>query len=366
MKFVVVAALLAVASPALAQTEDTGYPANTTIKGYAKRDRLVIGGLDSVALSQLHEVEGFRGGVGAGTMLSKIRSGGEEDTISSPVGTVNAYYGWEHLTAGVTGSYLTAENKGSEDFSEKFQSRKALPQLAYTFGRSITLGAGVEVNWLDVTESGTEDNKFAYTLQRPIAGLAFHTPKMEFGVTHSGEVQDSTTLSADASREGTLSLAAPLGTENTRAVYLPAETTVYGRGNVTDHVSLMSSVAMSRYDGNVDGSIELFEKYDARDRLAGKVMASYWTQARSRVTLAAEYKGGATSAIGSDETGLGYRLVNTYGGAIEGVLSLNRKTYISLLGGYSRGERDDTSNADVRYSAREESTRVVASMAVKI
>lgn len=366
MKSLLVVALLAtVACPALAQTEETGYPANTTIKGYAKRDRLVIGGLDSVALSQLHEVEGFRAGLGAGTLASTVRSGGEESTINSPLGSINAYYGWEHLTAGVTGSYLSAENNGGAELSETFRATKALPQLAYTFGRNITLGAGVEASWLDVTESATAESKFGYMLRRGIAGLAYHTPKLEVGVTYSSDVQDSDTLSTEADRTDTLSLAT-VATENTRSVYIPAEGTIYGRGNVTDHVSLMSSLAMSRYDGNVDGSIELFDRYDARDRLAGKVMASYWTQARSRVTLAAEYKGGATSAIGSDESGLGYRLVNTYGGTVEGVLSLNRKTYLSLLAGYARGERDDTSNEGVRYSAREMATRIVGSLAVKI
>jgi hypothetical protein len=130
---------------------------------------------------------------------------------------------------------------------------------------------------------------------------------------------------------------------------------------------LTSSVSLARYDGNVTGAVKLFDDYKTEDRLAAKLLGTYWTSQRSRVSLAAEYKGAATSAVGSEEAGLGYRLANLYGGTVEGILSVNRKTYLGLNASYMRGERDDVeSRSLVRYSAREESSKVSGFVTVKL
>ena len=129
----------------------------------------------------------------------------------------------------------------------------------------------------------------------------------------------------------------------------------------------MSTVSMSRYDGNVDGAVALFDQYNTADRLASKVTGTYWTPNRSRISVAAEYKGAATTAVGTEEAALGYRLANLYGGSVEGVLSLDRKTYIGLNAGYMRGERNDTLNAtSERFAGTEKTAKFAGFVTVKL
>jgi hypothetical protein len=345
----------------------TGYPANTTIRDYAKRDRVQIGGLSYVSPSQLHENAGLRTRFGAEVQQSDLRLGGVKTELTTPSATASVAYGWDSLTIGLDASYLSAENDSKGLIDESFRSTKAIPQIAYTLGSNVTIGAGAELNWLDVKEEGLREDEFSYQLTRPIAGISFHTPQYEFGLSYAGEVIASDELSSGINREGTLSLSS-FTSELTgeRSVYLPAQATLFARGNLTDNVSLMSSVTMSRYDGNVQGAVGLFEDYKDSDRLAAKLMGTYWTDTRSHISLAAEYKGAATTAVGSDEAGLGYRLVNLYGGSIEGAVAFNRKAYVGLLASYTRGERSDTDDKGVIYSGQEESTRVAGFVTVKI
>ncbi len=361
--------LSGVASIAVAQ-DATLYPENTTIKGYAKRDRVLLGSEGYVSPTQLHEIKDYRIEVGAESTQSKLKNSdtGYDSTISAPVGTLMAAYGNDHWAFGLDASYLSARNDSSgvvNAVDEKFQSTKVIPQVAYTFGQNVTLGVGGEFNWLKDSDSDNEKS-FEYQLGRGLAGLALHTEKMEIGLAYAGEVQASDTLANGESRAVT-TFAAVNTSANTeeRAVYLPAETTVYARGNLADNISLMGVATMARYDGNVDGAIALFDDYKSEDRLAGKLIGTYWTEGRSRVSLAAEYKGGATTAVGSDEAGLGYRLANTFGGTIEGVMSLDRKTYIGLLAGYSAGARDDKADDGTVYKADESATKIAGMVAVK-
>ncbi len=356
-----------VGTAAQAQTSADLYPVNTTIRDYAKRDRLVLGGLEYISPAQLHENAGFRARLGADVQNSKLNKLGQKSDLNTPIANAAVAYGLYSLTLGLQASYLDATNEGKNVAStEDFKATKFRPEVAYTFGPNITAGVGVELSNLDVKEELSTLNKYSYEYQRPVAGLAFHTPKLEFGLAYAGEVQGSDKLAGKTDRVGTLSIATS-NEANERAVYLPAMGTVYARGNLSDSFSLTSSVSMARYDGNVDGAVKLFDDYKNADRLAAKLLGTYWTSARSRVSLAAEYKGAATSAVGSEEAGLGYRLANLYGGTVEGILSLDRKTYLGLNASYMRGERDDVeSRSALRYSAREESSKVSGFVTVKL
>ncbi len=92
----------------------------------------------------------------------------------------------------------------------------------------------------------------------------------------------------------------------------------------------MAIAGMTRYDSNVDGALGAFDDFDVRDRINGKLVGTFWDGERSRLSLIGEYKGGATTAIGSDEAGLGYRVVNSYGGSAEGVITQTVRLILAL------------------------------------
>jgi hypothetical protein len=355
------------ATTAHAQVDASQFPANTTIRDYAKRDRLLLGGLEYISPAQLHENAGLRARVGADLQMSQLEQLGQESDLRTPTASAAFAYGLTDLTLGVQTSYSSATNeaKGPLTAEEEFTALKVRPEVAYTFGANLTAGVGIEFSSLDVREDLNTVNEYDYDYARPVAALSFHTPKLEVGAVYTAEVQDSATR-GNANREGTLSLATSADADE-RAIYLPAMGTLYARGNLTNAFSVTSAVSVARYDGNVDGAVQLFEDYKTEDRLAAKLLGSYWTTERSRVSLAAEYKGAATTAVGSEEAGLGYRLANLYGGTVEGILSLNRSTYLGLNASYMRGERDDTeSTTAVRYNGKEETSKVSGFVTVKL
>lgn len=354
------------ATQAAAQDESE-YPLNTTIRDYAKRDRLLIGGLDYISPSQLHENEGMRARLEAETQNSELTKQGADSDLITPSVTVGAAYGWQSFTLGVQGTYINAENEGEgpTEVKEEFEGTRIMPEIAYTFGKYFTAGVGVEFTQLDVEETLGVTNEFGYDFPRAIAGLSYHEPAYEIGLAFTSEVQDDDTLSV-VRDEPSLSLAATTA-PNERAIYLPAMGTAFARGNLTDNFSVLSAVSYARYDGNVDGAVPLFEDYKSADRFAGKLLGTYWTSARSRVSLAAEYKGAATAAINTEENLLGYRLANLYGGTLEGILAINRLAYIGLNASYMRGERGDTEDASgVRYTAKEETQKYAGFVTVKL
>ncbi len=344
------------------------YPENTTVRDYAKRDRLLIGGLEYVSPSQLHENAGMRARLEAEVQNSELRKQGTQSKLNTPSVNAGVAYGWQSLTLGLQANYLSAENNGSEALAptEKFESKKFIPELAYTFGANFTAGIGVEYTRLDLSEKVDVSNDFNFSYNRPIAGIAYHNPKLEIGLSYTGEVQANDQGTNTNGRALGLTLAQSPSIDE-RDVYLPAMGTLYARGNLTDNFSLMSSVSMARYDGNVDGAVRLFDNYEYKDRLAAKLIGTYWTTARSRVSIAAEYKGAATTAVGSEESGLGYRLANLYGGTVEGILSIDRTTYLGLNASYMRGERNDLEPiTGVQYAGREQSTKFAGSVTVKL
>ena len=357
---------LIVAMPLMAQDmESTKFPENTTIRDYAKRDRLLLGSLYQISPAQLHENAGLRTRAGVTWQNIAIERGNIDSDLQSPTLTANIAYGWDRLTLALDASYLDASNDSEDAIDEDFQSTKLIPQIAYTLTPNVSFGAGVELSTLNVTENGQNEVEFDYSITRPFLGMAYHTKTFEIGFNYSAEVQTDDTLGADERREGTLSLAS-LNADRKRSIYLPEMATIYGRGNLTPNFSMLSTLSMTRYDGNVEGAVQLFENYETADRLAAKLVGTYWTDKRSHISLAAEYQGATTTEIGTDEALLGYRLVNLYGASLEGALSLNRKAYIGLLASYMRGERSDTSDAGLRYSGSEDLSRFSGFVTVKL
>ena len=103
---------LLVGATAQAQTSSELYPENTTIRDYAKRDRLVIGGLEYISPAQLHENTGLRARVGADVQASKLSKDGLKSDLNTPTANVAVAYGLYHLTLGLQASYLDATNEG--------------------------------------------------------------------------------------------------------------------------------------------------------------------------------------------------------------------------------------------------------------
>ncbi|MBC7530065.1 MAG: hypothetical protein H7318_00705 [Oligoflexus sp.] len=355
------------------------YPVNTTVRDYAKRDRLLIGGLDYVSPSQLHENAGLRARLEGETQVSQLRKNGVGSDLQDPSINAAVVYGWQDLTFGVNGGYSDAQNRSTDvnDNKEHYKVQRVNPEIAYTFGQYFTIGGGAEMSTLRVKETYANENNFRFDYTRAIAGLSYHEPAFEIGLAYTSEVQANDTLVAGAVRPAlTGAIAAPslsltalprVDSINERAVYLPSTGTIFARGNLTDNFSLASSVSMARYDGNVQGAVHLFEQYKSSDRLAAKVVATYWTDARSRISAAAEFKGGASTEIGAEESGLGYRLANLYGGSLEGILAINRTAYLGLNYSLMRGERNDTVTEDnTRYTARETSQKYTGSVTVKL
>ncbi|MES2743985.1 MAG: hypothetical protein V4655_01100 [Bdellovibrionota bacterium] len=377
------------ATSAQAQSEADLYPKNTTFRDYAKRDRLLLGGLDYVSPAQLHENEGLRARVEGEVLNSQLKKNGVGSDLQNPTINAAVVYGWQDLTFGVRGVYSDAENKSADatENKEKFQSSRVIPEIAYTFGKYFTAGFGAEVSRVGVTESSLTRNQYDIGYTRYIGGIAYHEPAFEIGGAFTSEVQADDGIGLDSPRgsQAGFGLATnpdispnlpPTGLSlsqgprdllnQDRSVYLPATGTIYARGNLTDNFSLAANASLAKYDGNVEGAVQLFEQYKTSDRLASRVVATYWTDARSRISAAAEYKGGASTEIGAEESGLGYRLANLYGGSLEGVYAISRTAYLGALYSFMRGERNDTvtENND-RYTAKEESQKWAGSVTVK-
>lgn len=350
----------------LSYAQELTLPENTTFRDYPKRDRLLIGGVKAIAPSQLHESVGLRVKISEEYQRTVREIEGDDITINTPQTSADLSYGWNNLTIGLGLKYADSEidSSGETGFKEDFINRELLTQIAYTFGENITVGAALDHNWLDVKESGDTSNKFEYQYNRIIGSISYHTPKLEFGISHSGAVQESSQLD-EGTRVATLSLAANSNVDR-RDIYLPAMTTVFGRGNFTDNFSMLSSISYANYDDNVRGSVFAFEDADTADLLAAKITGVYWTTARSHVSLAAEYKGGATVNNFDDETLLGYRLGNTLGATLEGVYSIDRKIYLGGLISYLQGETDIDLEDNTSISVDENTTRVGGFVAVKI
>lgn len=360
--------LFAGAAAAEAQTASAGYPGNTTVRKYAKRDRFLPGSLDYVSPAQLHESAGLRANLSTDLQSSDLSKNSVKSQLTNPSVNAGVSYGWEDLTLGLQAGYLNSKNEGKEGLKaeDKFTSVKLRPEVAYTFGSNYTAALGLEGTRLSLDQEAVTANSYDYDFLRGVAGLAYHTPKFEVGLAYTTEVQDKAKVSEGSFRQDVLSLTSSDSLTN-RSVYLPAMTTAYARGNLSDNWSVMSTVSMARYDGNVEGAVALFDQYATEDRLASKLVGTYWTTNRSRLSVAAEYKGAATTAVGSEEAALGYRLANLYGGSVEGVLSLNRRTYLGLNAGYMRGERSDTLKASgENFSGSENTSKISGFVTVKL
>ena len=191
----------------------------------------------------------------------------EEVEINTPATSLELSYGWDALTIGLGFNYSDGEANNGTEVSEDFLSRKALAQLAYTFNNNWTVGLGQEMSWLDVTEQSNVDRSFEYKYDRTTVGLSYHTEKMEFGVAYASNVHDDDRLNGE-DRVDTLSLAKS-NVITDRDIYLPATTTVYGRGNPTNNFSVLTELSYASYDENVEGSV--FDKLKVEDAMTAKI-----------------------------------------------------------------------------------------------
>lgn len=359
----VVSGLLLAASASFAQ--ELNVPENTTVRDYPKRDRLLIGSSKALTPSQLHESYGLRVKISEEYQQTISERDGNEVEINTPQTSADISYGWQSLTVGLGLKYSDAEVDADTALSEDYINRKTVAQLAYTFGENWTLGSSLEHNWLDVRQSSVAtSDSFEYEFSRLTVGLSYHTEKLEFGISRTGAAAASSVLEA-GTRGDSLSLA-ELGRADRRDIYLPTMTTVFGRGNLTQNFSLLSSVTVAEYDDNMRGAVSAFDDANTEDLISARVSGVYWTDSHSHITLAAEYKGGAVATGFEEESLLGYRFANTLGASLEGVFAIDRRIYLGARVAYLQGENDITDETGTEVAIDEQSTRVGGFIGVKI
>jgi hypothetical protein len=342
----------------------------SSVKGYGKRDRVFFGSDQTVAPSQLHEVYGARVDAGFQYDSSRSRYSNEKLRTSTPTAAVRGYWSGDALALGLGGSFSnsTLNSDAISDTNETAKSRKFLPTAALSLTENITVGASSDVNWLSIKQTNNDltDQNYQSFLRRDSIGVSYHTPKLEVGVAYV------TAANASMTAEESVPVQTGFGLySNTEAgvrdVYLPAHTTAFARGNITDYVSLQGTISQVQYDANKEGAkTALFEDYRRDDRLAGQVQGVYWMKdLATRVALTGSYQGATFAPYGTLDNGLGYRDVNLYGAAVDGAIELQDRTYLGLSVGLLRGERNQDTDAG-RAVAREERAKIATTFNMSI
>lgn len=368
MKFIALTALILTA-PLMAEenpaslTDSISNIENTTYRGYYKRDRYFIFGSQVSALSQMHEIDGWRLGLGGLNRADTTTIDGEDLQFDGNAYVADVSYGFDNVALGLIGSRSFGEMQATDiNTKENITLSYLMPKLAVFLNPNWTLAAGVEVAELEINSAfGNLDSATNYNLSRASLGFSYHTSKLEAGISYQSEYKDGAPNRGDSI--GALSLA-PMP-QNKRAVYAPAMVKTNLRGNVSDSVSLSSTLGYSFYDSKADGTVALFDDYDNEDLLAGKIEATYWFIGRSRLSAAAEYQGGATARDGVEELGLSNRIANLYGGSVSGVYSFNKAAYLSLVGRLMRGELNEANN-EIEYKSKEELRTIALSVGAKL
>lgn len=342
-------------------------------KGYGKRDRVFFGSEQTISPSQLHELYGARVDAGFQFDSSNAKYPGESAQTNAPTAAVRGYWGGDILSFGLGGGYtnsVTATDNAS-DFNETVRSRKVLPSAAITVTPNITLGASSDVNWIDIKQqnNGTDDQVFTGYLHRESVGLSFHYPKLEVGVAYVTPV--TSVMGAEDAPAANATYGFGLYSQesaNERSIYLPAHGTIFARGNLTDHFSMQAAVSQVQLDRNVESVNPIFDRYRQDDHTAAQVQAVYWmSDLATRVALTGIYRGATYAPYGTEETGLGYRSVNLYGGSLDGAVELKERTYLGLSVGYLRGERNqDLDDDSARVSARETRAKIATTLNMNI
>lgn len=366
MNFIVALSTVAIAGTAAAAERSLLLKTNE-VKDYGKRDRVFFASDQTVAPSQLHEVYGAR--VDAGFLYDASRSrqvGDISSRTNAPTAAVRGYWGADVATLGLGGAFTnaTTNTDNSVDTDETYQSRKLLPAVAFTVAPNFTVGASSDVNWLSLkqTNNGIADQEYDTYIHRESIGASFHTPKLEIGVAYVTPAHERMRTETDV--QDTASFALYTEAEpGTRDIYLPAHGTIFARGNLTDHFSMQGVFSQVQYDNNIESSSPTFDKYRAEDRNAGQLQAVYWMRdLGTRVAATASYQGGTFAPYGTEESGLGYRNANLYGGSLDGAVQFGERTYVGLSLGYMRGERNQDLDSGERVVAREERAKIATTI----
>lgn len=364
-------AAMTLSSAAIAQTESRSLFLKTAEdKGYGKRDRVFLGSDQNISPAQLHEIYGAR--LDAGLQFNNGTSrfaNNEKAEFSAPSATVRGFWSGDIVAIGLGGnvSQMEVNSARASRFNEQQSSTKFLPQAAITLTPNFTFGAASDVNWMNLRQDNdtTTERGYGFYTRRESIGLSFHTPKLEIGVVHVTGSQASATSSAG---EPVLSFGLlPVSTDDAeRAVYAAPHNMIFARGNLTDHLSLHGSLAHTQYDDNMTGAKNEFDNYRIEDRLAAQFQAVWWLANRkTRFAVTSNFSGATYAPFGTEESSLGYRDANLYGGSADAIFSIGGRSYLGGSIGLMRGERDKVTNGE-RAVAREERVKLATTLNVNL
>ncbi len=325
-------------------------------KGYEKRQRIMPGMSNiNVSPSQLHEVYGLEVGGAANYGQSDNTVEGEKNTTRAPGALLSGVYGGDVMVLGLDVAYntmnTTSDNSALAEFTE--DAYMAKPSISLSFTDNITFGltSALIQNKTTVKEDFFADDTATFNYAVTTAGISYHTSKWEAGVAYSASAKDSDTFEQS----------------NEKAyVYLPSQTAMFVRGNMTDTLSLMGTARYVDYERSTDGSNPAFKKYHNEDHLGTSMTLTYWTPARSSLSLTGRYTPAAqASTIMPESLIVADQTANLYGASIDYVRSFNKNQYVGLTAGFDRGERDETLNGQ-RFSAQKERLTFGATLNAKI
>ncbi len=329
-------------------------------KGYLKRKRIQPGEFSNYySPSQLHEVYGVEAGAAAEFNSVEIAKPDFEYQIKSPGARLSAIYGGDILVLGLDASYTNVNVDPNEPTMNEyfFNIYQVQPALAVSFTDNVTLGLTSAFVKSDKTlrvPGPFEDTDATLTNNYSVntVGVSYHTSKMEAGVSYSSAAKDSESYK---------------GFDGNNLVYIPANTTTFVRGNITDAISLMGALSYVEYERKAAASVGAFSKYRLEDRLASRLSLVYWTASRSSFMVTAKFTPATYSGPfnGGLNLGLVERNANLYGGMIDYKYAYNDKmSFLGLSAGLERGERDQIVN-DVRYASSESMLKVAGSLNFK-
>jgi len=369
MKFVYFLNFLGLLVSGIAFGEELGLlTQERDFKGYPKRHRQHLLGTYELTPSQLHEVYGSRMDVSVEGGATNAYISGRSLSSTQQSITARGSVGGDVLTlalAAQTRNFMISRDQSND--RESIQSFRLSPEIAATLEDQITLGATIDLDYLQISEfyGGTSaEARGGYA--RPTASVSYHTPKLEVGVAATGMALTQMKHTRDMNEsEVALAFVGQRSDESVREVYLPAHQTLFARGNLTDNWSLMGTYSHVSLDSSHESVPATFRKYRPEDRSATSMQVSYWTTARSRVSAAAFYQGATFAPAGTEQSGLNLRLANIFGANLEGNLRLRKHMYVGALVGTSQGQRNQYMYGE-SFGAKERHNRFLGSLSIEL
>jgi hypothetical protein len=337
--------------------------------GYAKRPRVHLGAEGFVSPSQLHEVYGPHVAAGAEFESARVV---EEDGFRSQAArvSVRGLHGGEGYTVGLGLGYqdlqLTPDGESREDLV-----RKAIvmsPQGSYSLSKNLTIGVsgrifaenyairaldGIDgIRLVAIETKGDRDVNLVYGTVS--TGISYHDERQEMGVVYTTDAKSRETIEE---------------TDERIQIYRAPVGTLFARGNLTEIFSVYGSVSYAAFESSstyLEGSpfqgAQIYKRYEAWDRLGAKLSGVLWTAERSLFTISGTYIGGALQGAEGQQDSLGFvSLVNRYGVDADLTIRVQKNTSVSLLGGISRGERDESVDG-FQVAQREQRSRIGTSV----